>query len=97
MKKEKEPLEARVALLRGFRAKFDRDEDFIYGIFNRKESEVIGGTGLHTRQGSDAREVGYSIQQKYQGKGYATENAASLTKVAFLIDGVKRVQILLPT
>ena len=88
-----EPIETRIAWLRKTRAEFDMDQDFTYGIFDREESEVIGGTGLHLRQGKDAREIGYWIQEKYEGRGYATETAAALTKVAFEVDRVSRVHI----
>jgi RimJ/RimL family protein N-acetyltransferase len=88
-----EPVETRIAWLRKTRAEFDLDQDLTYGVFDDAESEVIGGTGLHMRQGKDAREIGYWIQEKYEGRGYATETAAALTKVAFEIDGVKRVHI----
>jgi RimJ/RimL family protein N-acetyltransferase len=91
--KEPEPIEARIAWLRKSRADFDLDKDFVYGIFDREESEVLGGTGLHTRQGPDAREIGYWIQEKYQKKGFATEVAAALTRVAFEVDRVRRVHI----
>ena len=37
-------LEARLA---GFADDFRQGRDFIYGIFNRDETEVLGGTGLH--------------------------------------------------
>jgi len=91
--KDPEPLEVRVAWLRKCRAEFDLNKDFVYGIFNKDESEVLGGTGLHTCQGADAREIGYWIQEKYQGNGLAIEVASALTKVAFVVDKVKRVHI----
>jgi RimJ/RimL family protein N-acetyltransferase len=93
VKNEPEPLEDRIAWIRKFRAKFDLNENFVYGVFDRDETEVIGGTGLHTRQGPEAREIGYWIQEKHAGKGLATEVSAALTKVAFMIDKVKRVHI----
>jgi hypothetical protein len=43
-----------VQLLRGFRGRFDLGQDFAYGIFVPDDSEVLGGTGLHTRAGDDA-------------------------------------------
>ncbi len=88
-----EPLEARVAWIRKVRAKFDLDEEFTYGIFNLTETEVIGGTGLHARQGKHGLEIGSWIQQKHEGQGYATEVSSALTKVAFEINKVKRVHI----
>jgi RimJ/RimL family protein N-acetyltransferase len=88
-----ESVETRAAWLRKSRAEFDLDQDFVYGVFNPGESEVVGGTGLHTRQGKQGLEVGYWIQQKYEGRGYATEVASALTKVAFEVNNVKRVHI----
>jgi RimJ/RimL family protein N-acetyltransferase len=87
-------LDSRVALLREFRAKFDLGQEFVYGIFDAGESRVLGGTGLHMRSGSsDAREIGYWIHADHIGKGLATESTAALTNVAFVVDGVSRVEI----
>jgi RimJ/RimL family protein N-acetyltransferase len=86
-------LESRLQYLRQCRGKFDFDEDFTYGIFDRTEKKVVGGTGLHTRHGMEVREIGYWIQEQYARIGYATEVAAALTKVAFEIDKVSRVEI----
>ncbi len=90
-----EPLEfqTRIDLLRRFRGQFDLNQDFIYAIFNRDESEVLGGSGLHTRAGDRAREIGYWIHADYTKKGLATEATAALTKVAFEIVKVERVEI----
>ncbi len=86
-------LESRIAWTRQCRGEFDLGKDFVYGIFDPEEREVIGGTGLHTRQGEGVREIGYWIQEKHARKGFATEVSAALTKVAFAIDKVKRVEI----
>jgi RimJ/RimL family protein N-acetyltransferase len=90
---EPSPVEARVQWLRHCRAEFDLGRDFTYGIFAGDERTVIGGTGLHTRQGPAAREIGYWIGAAHVRQGYATETAAALTRVAFLVDGVDRVEI----
>jgi RimJ/RimL family protein N-acetyltransferase len=90
---EPEELEVKVERLRQFRARFDLGQDFIYGIFNPQENRLIGGTGLHTRIGAEALEIGYWINKNYINHGYATETSAALTKVAFEIHQVKRVEI----
>lgn len=90
---EPEALEVKIERLRQFRAKFDLGQDFIYGIFNPQETRLIGGTGLHTRIGDGALEIGYWINQNYINHGYATETSAALTKVAFEIQKVERVEI----
>jgi RimJ/RimL family protein N-acetyltransferase len=86
-------LSDKVELLRGFRGRFDLDQDFAYALFARDESEVLGGAGLHTRVGDGAFEIGYWIRADAIGRGLATETAAALTRVAFELCGVDRVEI----
>jgi RimJ/RimL family protein N-acetyltransferase len=88
-----ETLDVKLERLRQLRGKFDLGQDFIYGIFSQDESLFIGGTGLHTRVGDNAREIGYWIHKDYLRKGYATEVSAALTKVAFEVDNMERVEI----
>jgi RimJ/RimL family protein N-acetyltransferase len=90
---EPKPLEEKAELLRVFRGRFDLGEDFVYGIFARDEREVIGGSGLHTRIGPDALEIGYWIRASRIARGYAREATAALTKVAFRVCRVDRVEI----
>ncbi|HET7232502.1 MAG TPA: GNAT family protein [Longimicrobium sp.] len=90
---EPEGLEAKVQRLRGFRGRFDLDQDYVYGIFAADGERLIGGTGLHPRVGPGALDIGYWIHAAETGKGYATETAAALTRVAFELAGVRRVEI----
>ena len=90
---EPQSLEQKVGLLRHFRGQFDLDGDYVYAILNRDESEVLGGTGLHTRAGEQVLEIGYWIHVAYINRGLATETSAALTKVAFEVNGVDRVEI----
>ena len=90
---EPEPVDAKIERLRHFRANFDLGQDFVYGIFNPQENRLIGGTGLHTRIGGNALEIGYWIHRDFTHHGYATETSAALTKVAFEINKVERVEI----
>ncbi len=90
---EPEAVETKIERLRQFRAKFDLGQDFIYGIFNPQGTRLMGGTGLHTRVGADALEIGYWIHKDFINHGYATETSAALTKVAFEIHKVERVEI----
>lgn len=86
-------VEEKAELLRLFRDGFDRGEDFVYGILDPDGSEVIGGTGLHTRVGPGAFEIGYWISAGRSGAGLATESTAALTRVAFELCGVDRMEI----
>jgi len=93
VKTEPEELKVKVERLREFRARFDLGENYIYGIFDQNEVELLGGTGLHPRVGSNAFEIGYWINVNHINKGYATEISAALTKVAFEIENVDRVEM----
>ena len=93
VKTEPEELQVKIERLREFRANFDLGKNYIYAIFDPKETELIGGTGLHPRVGSNAFEIGYWINVNHVNKGYATEISAALTKVAFEIEHVNRVEI----
>jgi RimJ/RimL family protein N-acetyltransferase len=86
-------LQGRANMLRSWRGRFDLGTDFVYGIFDPQERRVIGGTGLHTRAGAGAREIGYWIHKDCINQGYATEISAALTRVAFEVDEVTRVEI----
>ncbi|MHA1914376.1 MAG: GNAT family N-acetyltransferase [Promethearchaeota archaeon] len=93
VKSEPEPMTAKIERLRKFRAAFDVSENYIYGIFDTEETELIGGTGLHPRIGPNAFEIGYWINVNHVNKGYATEVTEALTKVAFEVEKVNRVEI----
>jgi RimJ/RimL family protein N-acetyltransferase len=90
---EPETVDAYVQRLRQARAKFDLGQDFTYGIFDPSERTVLGGTGLHTRLGEGAREIGYWIHRDHLNQGLATEVSAALVRVAFEVDRVSRVEI----
>ena len=90
---EPESLEEWVQRLRRFRARFDLGEDFVYAIFDRDETEVVGGTGLHPRVGPNALEIGYWIRASRTREGLATEATAALTRVAFELCAVDRVEL----
>ncbi len=86
-------LDAKIAMLRRWRGEFDLDKDYVYGIFDRAERTALGSSGLHTRHGPDVREIGYWVRADRVNTGIATETAAALTKVAFEVTKVQRVEI----
>ena len=90
---EPESLVDKAARLRRYRGDFDLDRDYVYGIFDRDETRVLGSTGLHTRLGRGVREIGYWIHKDHINRGLATEVSAALTQVAMVIDDVQRVEI----
>jgi RimJ/RimL family protein N-acetyltransferase len=86
-------LAEKVELLREFRGQFDLGADSIYAIFDAGEERVLGGTGLHPRIGPGALEIGYWIRADAVGQGHATESTAALTRVAFEVSEIERVEI----
>lgn len=92
-KQEPGTLESKVEKIRQFRGEFDLGLDYTFGVFSKNEKELVGSTGLHTRIGPNAREIGYWINSKHVNMGYAREAVSALTKVGFDIEGLMRVEI----
>ncbi|MCF2141834.1 MAG: GNAT family N-acetyltransferase [Candidatus Lokiarchaeota archaeon] len=90
---EPEPIEKKINRLRKMRASFDLNKEFVFGIFNLKENQLIGGTGLHPRVEPNSIEIGYWIHADFTNQGIATEIAAALTKIAFEIYQFHLVEI----
>jgi RimJ/RimL family protein N-acetyltransferase len=90
---EPTPLDQKVAWLRKCRGEFDLGLDYSYGVFSADEDEVIGGCGLHLRQGLNVREIGYWIASAHCQKGYASEVVRALTRVGFEVDAAARIEV----
>lgn len=90
---EPELLDAKIERLRGFRGRFDLGQDFTYGIFDLDETRVLGGSGLHTRVGPGALEIGYWIHKDHINRGYATELVAAVTRIGFAVHDIDRLEI----
>jgi RimJ/RimL family protein N-acetyltransferase len=92
-RQEPQTLDEKIELLRTFRGSFDLGTDFVYGIFSRDGSAVVGGSGLHRRDEEGSLEIGYWLRVSETGKGYMTEAVSALTQAAFAWCGVERVDI----
>ena len=90
---EPQELDAKAALLRQFRGNFDLGQDFVFGIFSADETRVLGGTGLHTRVGEGAFEIGYWVRADAVRQGIATTVAGALTRVGIELGGADRIEI----
>jgi RimJ/RimL family protein N-acetyltransferase len=90
---EPQPVQSKIELFRTFRGWFDLGQDFLYGIFDPREAEVLGGTGLHRSVGQEAREIGYWIATSHAGKGLATEAVSALCRIGFELDALDRIEI----
>lgn len=82
-----------INILRMFRGEYDLNKDYTLGIFDKVKGNVIGSTGLHTRQGKNIFEIGYWIGNKFENNGFATEVASALIKTAFELSDISRVEI----
>ncbi len=90
---EPSTLEEKISLLRRWRAAFDLDEEYVYGIFSSDENTVWGGTGLHKRLTGEALEIGYWIHVDQVNRGLATETTAAMSRIAIEVHEVERVEI----
>lgn len=90
---EPKTIDDRMAFLRSMRAQFDTDEQYVYGIFDAKEKNVLGGAGLHRRVGPRALEIGYWVHAAHINTGIATEVSGALTRVGFAIHDLLRMEI----
>lgn len=90
---EPEAIEEKEERLQRMRGLFDLQRDYTYGIFNKDESRLLGGTGLHTRLSESELEIGYWIHKDFTNKGLTTESTAALIKVAFEIIHIHRIEI----
>jgi RimJ/RimL family protein N-acetyltransferase len=69
-----------------------KDWVFWYIVLREPQPIAIGITGFKSKPSDDgAVEVGYSVCEQFQKKGYASEAVAELIKLAFSHDSVKRV------
>lgn len=89
---QKEPigLDARRALLEEWVAAYpEKGADQPIGIFCA--DQLVGGTGLHDRNGPNDIEIGYWVDEEWQGRGIATRVSAALVDFAFRSPEVHRV------
>lgn len=77
------PLEEHWREMEKFLARPESANDLIYGVFDPVESRVLGGVGVHLRNGDDDRELGYWLRSGAVGHGYMSEAAAALTEEIF--------------
>ena len=90
---EPSTLEVVEARLAGFERDFAAGLDWRYGCFTADGRAILGGAGLHPRQGPGILEVGYWLRSTATGRGYATEMAAALTRCAVERHGIGAVEI----
>ncbi len=73
----------KLELILGFRGQFDSGGNYVYGIFDAKSKDLIGGAGFHPRLEGGEFEVGYWITAESEGQGYVSEAMRALCHVGF--------------
>ena len=75
-------------------AAWDSGEQFGYALTAADDpDQVLGGCGLHGRIGPGIIEIGYWIASALVGRGVGSQAAAALTRAAFGLPGIGRVEI----
>lgn len=88
-------LDETVERLRVFRSKFDSGDSYAYAVLEGERH--VGGGVLHTRCGPFGLEGGYWVRTSELGRGIATETAAALMHVAFVVCEADRVEFHIAT
>ena len=84
--------EGALALVRSWRAAFDRDEDRHYHMLD-EDGVLVGNCGSHPRVRGHARELGYWVRTSAHRKGYASAALRALATVELLHHGLERVDL----
>lgn len=74
------------------RVEFECGHQWYFGIFSPDELRLFGVAGLHP-SGPDELEISYWLRRGETRRGYATEAAGELTRVALRRSSVRSVQI----
>lgn len=62
-----------------------------YGIELKSENKLIGTIDLRLQAKRRSGEIGYILNEKYQGQGYGTEAAAAVLSFAFTVLDLQKV------
>jgi RimJ/RimL family protein N-acetyltransferase len=91
---EPSPLDVIEARISKFATEFTTGPDRGYGIRRIEEpATVIGACGVHARIGPSALEIGYWLDARHTGRGYATEATAAIVRAAFALPIIEHVEI----
>ena len=89
---EPESIEEKKRKIREWKDGFKQNTKFVYGIYEKGREELIGMSFMFTRRGKGTLEIGYILDFRQYGKGYATEASKVLTDLGFEL-GVEKMLI----
>lgn len=80
--------------LRAFKEQAEKDELFVFGIFHKKTGQHLGHVDLATilRKNTQWANLGYSVHNQFQNKGYAKEAALAVIGIGFNNLGYNRIE-----
>ena len=86
--------ETRTFYLRKNRGNFDLDKEYVYGIFNKDESKLLGSCGYTALNNSKSGvEIHTWVRKDHNNQGIAAESARALIKTAFELTDIDRVEL----
>lgn len=69
-------------------------KDFVLSIYDREGTRFIGSTGFHRPNWNvPSLHIGYWIHKDFEGQGFITETVHALTRYAFQVFKVNRLEI----
>ena len=93
MKSEPQDLEGTRKWIAWRQEQFAARKNFCYAILPREDGSLLGEVMLLGRAGAGALEIGYWIDVRHTGHGYATEAAAALVWTGFQLHGCDRLRM----
>lgn len=74
-----------------FLPQFDRLGFGNYLIVTKDKGEKIGAVGIFEREGLDVVDIGFSLLEEFEGKGYAFESAQKVKSISMDIFGLMKI------
>ncbi|KPE50588.1 GNAT family N-acetyltransferase [Chryseobacterium indologenes] len=62
-----------------------------YAIITKEGSKKIGGIGIFEREGLDVADIGFSLLEEFEGKGYAYEAAVKVKSIGMDDFGLTKI------
>ncbi|KFF14267.1 GNAT family acetyltransferase [Chryseobacterium soli] len=62
-----------------------------YLVVTKDENKKIGGVGIFEREGLDVMDIGFSLLEEFEGKGYAYEAALKVKSIGMDEFGMKKI------
>jgi len=78
-------------ILNRFLPQFDKLGYGNYLVVTKDKGDKIGGVGIFEREGLDVVDIGFSLLEEFEGKGYAYEAAQKVKSIGMDDFGLKKI------